>query len=77
MGKKEEEKWDRRMAELEEMLRKEYTCRHDRCEEWEKKRKGEAEKEVEIEQLKREVERGRKEISKLNKLLEQCQEVGG
>ena len=71
--KKEEEKWDRRMAELEEMLRKEYICKNERCE---KKRKEETEQEAEIRQLKGEVERGKMEISTLKKLLEQFQEAG-
>ena len=71
--KKEEEKWDRRMAELEEMLRKEYSCKNDR---YEKKRMEETKQEAKIKQLKREVERGEMEISKLKKLLEQFQEAG-
>ena len=61
------------MAELEEMLRKEYSCKNDR---YEKKRKEETKQEAEIKQLKREVERGKMEISKLKKLLEQFQEAG-
>ena len=55
------------------MLRKEYCCKNDR---YEKKRKEETEQEAEIKRLKREVERGKMEISKLKKLLEQFREAG-
>ena len=62
------------MAELEEMLRKEHgfkDIKYEKCEKGDKQRKEEIEKEAEIEQQRREVERGKMEISKLNKLLEQ------